>query len=223
MNKNNVLIINNDQHLPLPTESEIQSRLALMRFYVEKSIDDAVPKIHSGEYKAIILCQEMNEGDCKRIAAAINFRTLKPSIIVINNRKVDCELLEDSIREVCIFVRNDQNLKENLIFALDVALKRYKLYEKIAILNEKLRQAKVGQNIVDLTLSYNNEINNILTSMIGNIQLILKTSSNLDPNTLAKLSKIDENAQRILKMASYLVDLINAPSETLPLEEFENQ
>ena len=222
MDNYKVLIINNHA-LAFPTESEIRSFMPLIQINEAANIPDCLAKLHAGEYCAIVVSKTVDKSDAERLGNAINFLPLKPSIIIIGEARFGISLFEDETNDLCIFVSNDENLRENLLYALDVAVKRFKLGRQISLLKEQLQQARINQNIVDLTLSYNSEINNILTAMIGNIQLILKSSSDIRPNTLEKLNKIDRNAQRILKMASCLIDIINAPSETLPIGDLQNQ
>lgn len=223
MNKFKILIINNNHNLTVPTENEIQSIIPGAQITETDSIYGSMSKIHTGDYKVLVICGKIDGPDAMRLAQGISIMAIKPSVIIIGESHIDGPDFDDEISDLCIVIKKDHNLKENLILALDAASKRIKLVNQIAILNEQLRQANINQNIVDLTLSYNSEINNILTAMIGNIQLMLRTTKDLSPDAMDKLTKIDQNAQRILKMASCLIDIINAPSETLPLGEYDNQ
>ena len=66
-----------------------------------------------------------------------------------------------------------------------------------------------NQSVIDLILSYNHEINNLLTMIIGQAQLLLQSGDLNKENINNKLTKIEADAQRIRQLALDLTNNLN--------------
>ena len=55
----------------------------------------------------------------------------------------------------------------------------------------------------------NHEINNPLTAVLGNIQLLLMRGENLDDETIRKLKVVEESAIRIKEVTQKLMNISN--------------
>ena len=219
MIQHGILIIRNRDYISLPSKTEIESYFDNSLAVFESDFKNCINDINDGKYNVLVLYSRPNTKDQKKLEFALNYLKHKPSIVYVNDNVIEKENHHSIFDEACIHIRPDDNIKYNLFYAIDAALKRYRLTEEISRLEECLEHAKSSHNIVELTLAYNHEINNLLTTIIGNTQLLLKQSSRLDSNTAKKLEKIGIDAQKIREMAIGLINIINAPADSLPLSE----
>jgi len=70
--------------------------------------------------------------------------------------------------------------------------------------------------VVETGAALNHEINNPLMSVLGNVQLLLRKSPPLDPDTVAKLAKVQDAAERIRDVTHALVRIKRAKSTPYP-------
>jgi len=66
--------------------------------------------------------------------------------------------------------------------------------------------------ILETAVTVNHEINNPLTAILGNVQLLLLKRTDLDPELKAKLSIIEESATKIKDVTQRLLSLTSARS-----------
>jgi len=74
-------------------------------------------------------------------------------------------------------------------------------------LEEKLLEAEKLAAIGSMIVTVNHEINNPLTSVLGNVQLLLKSQSKFSRDVLKKLKKIEENTLQIADITHKLEKL----------------
>jgi signal transduction histidine kinase len=77
---------------------------------------------------------------------------------------------------------------------------------------EKIRTTAV----VETGAALNHEINNPLMAVLGNVQLLLRKSPPLDAETIAKLTKIEEAADRIRDVTQSVIKIKRAQSVPYP-------
>jgi len=70
--------------------------------------------------------------------------------------------------------------------------------------------------VVETGAALNHEINNPLMAVLGNVQLLLRKSPSLDPDTIAKLTKVQDAAERIRDITHALVRIKTAKSAPYP-------
>ena len=213
------MIIENGHHLQFPSDKDIVQLFPQISVNRISRLEDGLIDISSGIYSLVITGQDEITAQNGLLVKAYRYILPKPSIIAISKDPVSYNGNQNAIEKSCIYVYDNDNLRDNLLYAIPTALKCYKLNCELTTLHNRLKEVKFNQTIVDMALSHNNEMNNILTAIIGNIHLILKSSKTLDKDTLEKLSRIDDGAKQIQRMALNLVDKINAPAESLINED----
>jgi signal transduction histidine kinase len=218
MGKHGILFISDGAYKSLPSRTEIESAFPGAPVVFAENLAQCLNDINNGEYGVLVLSEIPAETDRRKLEFALNYLKNKPSIVMANHNNVDLQTTL-TFGEACTYIRPDNDSQETLIYAIDAALKRYRLAMENAQLRERLDHARTNNNIVELTLAYNHEMNNLLTTIIGNTQLMLKQSADLDDNIVKKLEKIGSNAQRIRDMAIGLINIINSPVDSLPLNE----
>jgi K+-sensing histidine kinase KdpD len=79
---------------------------------------------------------------------------------------------------------------------------------------EAERKAKAERDaaVVELAVAVNHEINNPLTALLGNLQLLKLKNQNLPEDVQQKLDVIEESANQISKVTSRLMSAAEAPS-----------
>lgn len=113
-----------------------------------------------------------------------------------------------------------------------------KAQDEIRRKQEQLVEMEKYQVIAQVAASINHEINNPLTTIMGNIDLILISSPHLDPAVRKKLATVLEEARRIAEIIKKIRNIkrivledylersgekmLDIDSSTAPLEETEN-
>jgi signal transduction histidine kinase len=70
--------------------------------------------------------------------------------------------------------------------------------------------------VVETGAALNHEINNPLMAVLGNVQLLMRRTPALDPDTIAKLAKVQEAAERIRDVTQALVRIKQARTTPYP-------
>jgi signal transduction histidine kinase len=78
-------------------------------------------------------------------------------------------------------------------------------------IDKKVRSER-NSAIVELAVAVNHEINNPLTALIGNLQLLRLKNQNLPEDVIQKLNIIEESASQISKVTARLMTAAEAPS-----------
>lgn len=211
MKKQRVLIVHNDYHNSLPSTEEIEVKFPAIELTFSHSLHTSLKDINAGRYGVIAMRYPNNARDKALLDKIMQSVLPTPGLILINGKS--SEPLEDIdlFDKACVFISDNSDLKNCFISALSTALNCYKINCRLNTLQINVKKAKFAQNVLDKTLYYNHEINNLLTAIIGNIHLIMRTPSKCDPGTIEKLNRIDKSAQKIQDMALKLVEVINAP------------
>jgi hypothetical protein len=219
MNDHRILIIGAVRDISLPSKTDIEALFTTVRVQYITDLRKFIDNVESAAYSLLVICDPSMDPGRKKINAAINYLKNKPAVITIANDCAKNNSIPRSSDNIEINIKPDDNLKDNLLCAIGVAIKIYELNKKVESLTEQLERSRTDRNVVELTLSYNHEINNLLTTIIGNTQLMLSQSANLDDNIVKKLGKISKDAQKIQEMAISLINIINAPAESVPLSD----
>jgi len=73
---------------------------------------------------------------------------------------------------------------------------------------ERMKKERLNA-IIETAVTVNHEINNPLTAVLGNVQLLLMRSGNLDDETIRKLKVVEESAIRIKEVTQKLMNISN--------------
>ncbi len=73
---------------------------------------------------------------------------------------------------------------------------------------EEMKKERLNA-IIETAATVNHEINNPLTAVLGNVQLLLMRSGNLDEETIRKLKVVEESAIRIKEVTQKLMKISN--------------
>ncbi len=219
MGKEIVLIVDSEYHFDLPTNAEIKKSFPALDVIYENSLDKSIGFLKTDECNAIVMKYPSNSRDRRKLVKTISSLTPNPGIIIIDDIPGKHDSTDTTFDNACVFVKDDSNIKQNFLSALETALKCYRLNLKLYNIHSQMQENQSKRDIVSMTLSYNSEINNLLTAIIGNIQLIMQSATAYDSGTLDKLTLIDENAQKIQHMALNFVDTLNANPGSLPVDD----
>jgi len=102
-------------------------------------------------------------------------------------------------------VREDVFL-EALGAALSVSLVASGLGEPIADMDKRISKERI-KAIIETSTTLNHEINNPLTAVLGNVQLLLMRRDELDKDLIKKLETVEESAMRIRTVMQKLMNL----------------
>lgn len=72
------------------------------------------------------------------------------------------------------------------------------------------------QTVVETGAALNHEINNPLMAVLGNVQLLLRKTPALDPDTIAKLAKVQDAAERIRDVTHAIVRIKKVATTPYP-------
>ena len=73
-----------------------------------------------------------------------------------------------------------------------------------------------AEAVVETGAALNHEINNSLMAVLGNVQLLLRKTPPLDPDTVAKLAKVQDAAERIRDVTHAIVRIKKAATTPYP-------
>ena len=198
----------------MPSAVEIESHFNNISVTQTDSIKDGIAAVDSGEFAVVILGDKPNKTVTPKLERSLGYLNSKPSLIILLRKGINPIKEQSLLNNSSFYVGIDENLDESLIWAIDAGLKRYKLSGELNKLQRLIAKTPHNQNIVDLALSYNHEINNLLTSVLGNMQLVLKSSKKFDKSLELKLKKIEGDTQKIQHLALSFVDNISVSSPT---------
>lgn len=74
--------------------------------------------------------------------------------------------------------------------------------------SDKMKKERLNA-IIETAATVNHEINNPLTAVLGNVQLLLMRGSDLDEETIRKLKVVEESALRIKDITQKLMNISN--------------
>jgi signal transduction histidine kinase len=129
-------------------------------------------------------------------------------VIVVMNKKTQFDE-GASVLEGCLHISRGCGFSEALIITIDNAVKIYKLIKEKQDLQRRLISAEANQMVAEIALKYNHSINNPLTTILGNTQLLLKLFRKGDVQIKEKLEKIEEAAHQIQEITLNLANSIN--------------
>ena len=193
----------------MPSVVEIESNFDNIVITQTDIIKDGIAAMDSGEYAVVILTNKPSKTVRAKLERSLRYLNHKPSLIILLRKGINPIKDESLLNESTFYVAVDENLDESLIWAIDGGLKRHKLHSELSHLQRQIERTPHNQNIVDLALSYNHEINNLLTSVLGNMELVLKSSKKFDKSLEVKLKKIEGDTQKIQRLALNFVDNIS--------------
>ena len=169
-------------------------------------------ELSKGIFAVAVICDNLTAKNQESLEHVINHLNHKPAILLIRDNNHKSPKLKDSLAWVCHYHSAGGDPKESILLSIEMALKRHELMLKNQELLDIINRSKSNQNIIDLTLSYNHEINNLLTMIIGQAQLLLQGGDLEKKNANNKLIKIEGDAQKIRQLALDLTDNINTAS-----------
>ncbi|HHI02063.1 MAG TPA: hypothetical protein ENL22_00910 [candidate division Zixibacteria bacterium] len=104
-------------------------------------------------------------------------------------------------------VRNDYFF-EALTAALSVSITAGGMAPPSLDDSEKIKKERLNA-IIETAATVNHEINNPLTAVLGNVQLLLLRTEELDEETIRKLKIVEESAIRIKEVTQKLMNITN--------------
>ncbi|MCP4704963.1 MAG: hypothetical protein GY865_10160, partial [candidate division Zixibacteria bacterium] len=104
-------------------------------------------------------------------------------------------------------VRDDYFL-EALTAALSVSISAGGIAPPTVDDSEKMKKERLNA-IIETAATVNHEINNPLTAVLGNVQLLLMRGGELDDETIRKLKVVEESAIRIKEVTQKLMKISN--------------
>lgn len=104
-------------------------------------------------------------------------------------------------------VRDDYFL-EALTAALSVSISSGGVAPSTVDDSDKIKKERLNA-IIETAATVNHEINNPLTAVLGNVQLLLMRATDLDEETIRKLKVVEESAIRIKEVTQKLMNISN--------------
>ncbi len=102
-------------------------------------------------------------------------------------------------------VRDDYFL-EALAAALSISITAGEMVPAAKETSEKMKKERLNA-IIETAATVNHEINNPLTAVLGNVQLLLMRTGELDEETVRKLKIVEESAIRIKEVTQKLMNI----------------
>ncbi|MCP4580534.1 MAG: hypothetical protein GY839_02870 [candidate division Zixibacteria bacterium] len=213
MEKISILIIEINRRENFPDPYEIESYFPGTQVVVRDNIQDGIAEICSGKFGVVTMSDNLSSKGQENLEYALHYLSRKPAIIIFKNIDNKSFKLKKSLAKVCYYHSVNDKSKKSILLTIDAALKRHELLMENRKLRQIIGKSKTNQNVIDLTLSYNHEINNLLTLITCQAQLLLQNGDLDETRTKNKLMKIEKNTQKIRKLAIDLTDTINATSD----------
>jgi len=210
MEKIKILVIDNNHNISLPTLDEIESFFPGSQVRIIKKITDGLKEIKNGQYDVCAICADLTVKNQGKLEYIINYLSHKPALILIRDSGDRFDGLRDSLVSTCNCIGPNCDFKKMIIWSIDAAIKKHGLIMEVQKLQDQLCKIKTNQNIIDMTLSYNHEINNLLTMILGNTQLLLQNSLKEKTSISNKLTKIEKDALKIRRLALVLANNIDS-------------
>jgi K+-sensing histidine kinase KdpD len=220
MEKAKILVIDNNRILLMPAPTEIESSFPGSRVKIVKQINDGLSELKNGKYDVAVICADMTIKNQEKLENIIGYLNHKPALILIRNNENRGNEFKTSLTSTGNCISPNYDFKKMIIWSIDAALKKHDLIMEIQKLKDQLCKIKTNQNIIDMTMSYSHEINNLLTMIIGNTQLLIQDGSKEKTSISNKLAKIEKDALKIQRLAMKLTNSIDStaanPQEKVP-------
>jgi signal transduction protein with GAF and PtsI domain len=141
----------------------------------------------------------------EKLIGVMNLGHREPNAITEHHMQF-LEIIAGQLANIIVRTRYERQLLEK-----NVAL--MKAREEIDKQHLRIVEMEKYQVLVQAAASINHEINNPLTTIIGNIDLILMTRSDLDPQIKKKLIVVLEESRRIAEIAKKLRNIKKVVTE----------
>lgn len=210
MGKIKILIIDNNHNLSLPTLNEIESFFPGSRVRIIKQLSDGLTELKNGKYDVAVICADITVKNQEKLEHIINYLNHKPALVLIRENGDQFDGLRTSLVGTCNCISPNCDFKKTIIWSIDTAIKKHNMIMEIQKLRDQLCKIKTNQNIIDMTMCYSHEINNLLTMIIGNTQLLLQNGQKEETIILNKLTKIEKDALKIRRLALELTNNIDS-------------
>jgi len=194
----------------MPAPDEIESVIHGSRVKIIKQINDGLTELKSGKYDVAVICPDITVKNPEKLESIINYLNHKPALILIRENGAKFDDLRTSLVGICSCIDPNFDFKNMIIWSIDAAIKKHDLMTEIQNLRDQLCKIKANQNIIDMTLSYNHEINNLLTMIIGNTQLLIQNCPEEKTSISNKLIKIEKDALKIRRLALKLSNCMDS-------------
>ena len=201
MEKTKILIIDNNHNLSLPTLNEIESSFSGSRVRIIEQISDGLTELKNGKYDVAVIDADLTAKNQEKLEYIINYLNHKPALILLRKNGDRFDDLRPSLYSSCNCISPNRDFKKTIIWSIDAAIKKHNMIMENQKLRDQLCKIKTNQNIIDMTMSYNHEINNLLTMIIGNTQLLLQNSKKEKTSNSNKLIKIEKDVLKIRQLA----------------------
>lgn len=208
--KMEILIIDKNKDLKKIICRKLEGQIKGCHIVTKGSVAEGLSEFRKGDYDTVILSDRLPQADLFDILLVIRDKKGYefPVIVITDNKKIQ-ENEDDSFPEGCKYISQDCGFNETLAKVVDGAVRMYKLMQEKQSLQRRFVNAEMNQKAAEFALKCNHNINNPLTTILGNTQLLLKHYQKGDDQLREKLEKIEEAAHQIQKITLNLANSIN--------------
>ncbi|OQX91936.1 MAG: hypothetical protein B6D58_05610 [candidate division Zixibacteria bacterium 4484_95] len=208
--KMEILIIDKKKDLKKIICKKLEDQIKGCHVVTRDGASEGLLEFKKGFYDTVILSDRLPKADLFDILFDIRDKKgYEFPVVVITDNKNNQSNENDSFPEGCTYISQNCNFSEILAKIVDGAVRMYKLLQEKQSLQRKLVNAEMNQKAAEFALKCNHNINNPLTTILGNTQLLLKHYQNGDDQLMERLEKIEEAAHQIQKITLNLANSIS--------------
>jgi signal transduction histidine kinase len=195
-----ILILENDPEIGANVKESITYYYPEVKADIIFDTSDARNCILSLKYDFIIV--DLNHPCINYFAASIISSSENNEVPILTisrytDHEFDHEIMNNAICET-IPINSDllENIKNSLSAYLDKTIDKNDRTKLV------LRKSKLASPETKIAQSINHRLNNSLMTILGNVQLILSKTENIDPALLCRLKTIEDSAKQIASVTS---------------------
>lgn len=212
MRKIKILLVNSQKKGNSLQLEELYDIYPNSEVVVKNDTKSAVSEIISDDYDIVVLNNNPTDKETD-IFKTIRRGSSAPSVVVVKDKIDNPGKIQQFSPETLSYLCRNGNHKDKLTLAIVNAVKKHKLLNKNRKLQSKTNKLARNPDIAEIILSYNHEINNPLTTILGNTQILLKSCrSKKNVQYIEKLEKIEDAVRRIQQITQNLSSGINLKS-----------
>jgi signal transduction histidine kinase len=175
---------------------------------IVNNINDALFELKVNQYNLIVFSRMTSIDEIKGQINSIRQPDQVINIIVICQEVINPDQINENELENVYFLCHDMSFMDILKLIINTAHKIQNLTYKLQNLEKKLGNINDYYPPGELILTYNHEINNPLTTILGNVQLLMQSCDpQSDKGIVEKLANIENAVNRIKQILMSLSNI----------------
>lgn len=204
-----ILIIDNHQNGKFIQPQELEKIIGNSCIVVKENIQSALSELKDNQYDTVVFNNNYSVKEKGDLLKTLNNFNPNTHVVIVRDKVENPETTQPSSTDTISYICQNTRFEETVALITINAIKTQKLISENQQLRDKLDNLNNNGKVADLILSYNHEINNPLTTILGNTQLLLKRcNSGTNSQVVEKLKRIEDSVHRIQHVSLNLTNNI---------------